>query len=65
MASHLVSVKDNNALAHWESGWGGSGLCLEESHLAHPAPIPARFGAAGRKSLRILEVSVISLEAFV
>ena len=65
MTSHVVLVKDSNVLAHWESGWSGRGLCLEDSHLAHPAPIPGRFGAARRKSFRVLELSIISLEGFV
>ena len=37
MTAHLVSVKDNNVLVHWEVGQSGRGLCLEDSHLAQPS----------------------------
>lgn len=50
MTAHLILVEDNNVLGHWEIGWGGRMLDLEDSYLVHPVSNPRRFGSAREKS---------------
>lgn len=51
MTAYSGLVKDNR-----RNGWGERRLYLENSCLAHPAPIQERFTAARRKSVQILEL---------